>query len=425
MLTNAELIISFIKETITGTEFENHVFVAGGAVRDEVMGNPVKDVDILVDLPEGGINLANLIGKVTHHHPVVFENFGTARVTLDGFKFNGTIFPAKSDVEFVHCRKESYRGTSRKPITEFGTITDDVFRRDFTINSLLKNISTGEILDITGLGFKDISDGVIRATGDPNIIFSEDPLRTLRAIRFAIKFNFHIESNTFNGIINNASKLKIVSFERIFDELSKIILLENKTNVIKLLTETGIAKNIDASFGDSFDNSAELAQQSLLDKMTLLESALAALFLKAGILFGTDHVKNVLFNLKVPNKMINKTIFLIKHYIDLLKNVHKDMEPGFFGNMLATEAYNRFGTIDFVKEFFEPLGVVITNENILKVPINGFDLMQCFGLKPGKQLGEMLKLATNIVYNHKIQDKEELMKILNILKKLKLIKENI
>lgn len=419
MLTNAEQIISFIKETIAGTEFENHVFVAGGAVRDEVMGNMVKDVDILVDLPEGGIKLANLIGSVTRRDPIVFENFGTARIILDGFKFKGTVFPVGSDVEFVHCRKESYRGASRKPITEFGTITDDVFRRDFTINSLLKNVSTNEILDITGLGFQDISNGIIRATGNPDVIFSEDPLRTLRAIRFAIRFNFHIESNTFNGIVNNASKLKIVSSERIFDELTKILLLKNKTNIVELLIKTGIARNIDVSFDSFNDHTIKLSQQ-LLNKTTFPQSALAALFLKVGFLFGPNYVKNVLFNLKVPNNTINETIFLIKHCDNLLKNVHRDMEPGFFRNMLATEAFNRFGTIDFVKEFFEPLGVVITNENILKVPVNGFDLMECFGLKPGKQLGEMLKLATNIVYNHKIQDKEELMKILNILKKLKI-----
>ena len=144
-------IIKVISETIKETRFENNTFIAGGFVRDLVMGKQSNDLDIVVSLENGGEKLAKfLFGKGVSSKPVIFERFGTALVIINRHK-----------VEFVMTRKESYREKSRKPDVQIGTLEQDVFRRDFMINSLLMNISTNEILDITEKGFADIKNRII------------------------------------------------------------------------------------------------------------------------------------------------------------------------------------------------------------------------------------------------------------------------
>lgn len=213
---------------------ENHplkgkAYIAGGAVRDELLGKIPKDIDITVEAPEGGIKLAQYIANLLGlREPVIFPTFGTARIVLK----NGV------EVEFVQTRKEQYHEGSRKPETSFGSIKEDVERRDFTINSLLKNLESGpslnqeealqkvqdgEILDLTGMGVKDIDDGIIRTPLSPDIIFSEDPLRMMRAIRFAAKYGWKIEDQTLDGIVRNSKKIDSISKERVRDELDKII----------------------------------------------------------------------------------------------------------------------------------------------------------------------------------------------------------
>lgn len=165
-------IISEIAEAITGTKFEGNTFIAGGYVRDLVMRNENSDLDIAVALPQGGIQLASfLYEKGIATKPVIFEQFGTALAEIKDNK-----------IEFVMTRNESYRSGNRKPVTSPGTLLEDIVRRDFTINSLVMDIMTGEILDLTGNGLNDIKNGIIRATSDPDFIFSDDPLRILRAV---------------------------------------------------------------------------------------------------------------------------------------------------------------------------------------------------------------------------------------------------
>ena len=173
-------IVEKIRETIKGTEFENKAFIAGGWVRDKVMGNPSKDIDIVVSCDNnGGIRLAQFLSeKLNGTNVVIFERFRTAQIVIDGL-----------DIEFVMTRKEEYDGITRKPVVSFGTIEDDVMRRDLTINSLLFNISTEEILDLTGKGLEDIKNGIVRTTNDPDFIFQQDPLRLMRSIRFAARFD--------------------------------------------------------------------------------------------------------------------------------------------------------------------------------------------------------------------------------------------
>ena len=185
------LVLEHIKNIIKDTKYEGKVYIDGGGVRDELLGKFCNDFDLMIDEENGGIRFAEWfckkIGKYKpNRNPVVYPRFGTA-------KFN--LYLDSEDPYFIECvmpRKEKYFDGSRNPEVSNGTLRDDVERRDFTVNSLLKNISTDEILDLTGLGIQDIKNGIIRTPLDPDIIFSEDPLRMLRAIRFTVKFNWKL-----------------------------------------------------------------------------------------------------------------------------------------------------------------------------------------------------------------------------------------
>jgi len=211
-------------------ELDLRAFVIGGYVRDHLLERPSKDVDIVV---EGkGIKLAEAFSKkIGARDVVVYENFGTAMVRKDDF-----------EVEFVGARKESYRKNSRKPIVEEGSLKDDQLRRDFTINALSISINEedyGKVFDPFG-GVEDLRQGIIRTPTDPDITFSDDPLRMMRAIRFATQLRFHIELETFEAISRNKERIDIVSKERIITELNKIILAPQPSIGFKLLFKTGL-----------------------------------------------------------------------------------------------------------------------------------------------------------------------------------------
>jgi putative nucleotidyltransferase with HDIG domain len=191
--------------------------VVGGYVRDLFLERPSNDIDVVV--VGSGIQVAEALkgqlGKSAHLS--VFRNFGTAQV-----KYKGT------EVEFVGARKESYRHDSRKPVVEDGTLEDDQNRRDFTINALavcLNQDRFGQLVDPFD-GLADMEDGIIRTPLDPDITFSDDPLRMLRCIRFATQLKFFIDDETFSALERNASRIKIISGERIEEELNKIMMTD-------------------------------------------------------------------------------------------------------------------------------------------------------------------------------------------------------
>ncbi len=216
-------------------EQQQECYVIGGFVRDIFLQRPSKDIDVVV--VGSGIELAEKVtaklgkkAKLT-----VFKNFGTAQVKLKDL-----------EVEFVGARKESYQRDSRNPIVENGTLEDDQNRRDFTINAMaicLNKDSFGEIVDPFG-GLEDLKNFVIRTPLNPDITFSDDPLRMMRGIRFAAQLGFFLETNTYEAIERNKQRIEIISKERIADELNKIILSRKPSVGFILLEKTGLLELI-------------------------------------------------------------------------------------------------------------------------------------------------------------------------------------
>lgn len=212
-------------------------YVVGGYVRDLLLDRKRKLSDIDIVTVGSGINLARKVAASLHPRlkVTVFKSFGTAMFNYD-----------EIDFEFVGTRKESYRQNSRKPIVEDGTLEDDQKRRDFTINALaicLNHNRYGELLDSFN-GIDDLQNKIIRTPLEPEITFSDDPLRMLRAIRFATQLNFRIEDNTLDAIAKQCERIEIVSKERITDEINKIILSPVPSTGFKLLEKTGLLKII-------------------------------------------------------------------------------------------------------------------------------------------------------------------------------------
>ncbi len=220
------------------TEENVKVFVIGGFVRDCIMKRPSKDIDIVV--LGSGIDFAGKVAeRVGRKKLSIFRNFGTAMLKTGEF-----------EVEFVGARKESYRQDSRKPIVEDGSLEDDQNRRDFTINAMAISLNKDDFgrLNDPFKGMNDLKNKIIRTPLNPDTTFSDDPLRMMRAIRFATQLGFQIESTCFNSIRKNCQRIKIVSTERITDELNKIIMAPKPSVGFIMLESCGMLQIIFPEF---------------------------------------------------------------------------------------------------------------------------------------------------------------------------------
>ena len=209
-------------------------FVIGGYVRDCFLGRPSNDIDVVVE--GSGIDFARAVGEKTGKYVSYFKNFGTAMLHYQG-----------DEIEFVGARRESYRRESRKPIVENGTLEDDQMRRDFTINAMafsLQKDSFGELVDPFG-GIRDLASGIIRTPLDPDTTYSDDPLRMLRAVRFATKLStpellFTIVPESVSSMRRMAERLKILSAERVADEVNKMLVTARPSMAFRLMDQCGL-----------------------------------------------------------------------------------------------------------------------------------------------------------------------------------------
>ena len=286
---------------------KKEVYVIGGFVRDAILNRPSKDIDIVV--LGNGIEFAEKLNdKVRGKSKLsVFKNFGTAMIKFQDW-----------EIELVGARKESYRRDSRKPIVEDGTLQDDQNRRDFTINAMaidLRAKTFGEFVDPFG-GISDLETKTIRTPLNPEITFSDDPLRMMRAIRFATQLGFTIEEKTLEAIRNQCDRIKIISTERIIDEINKIILSPKPSIGFKLLDKTGLLKQVFTE----------------MDKLKGVE-----------VIDGKGHKDNFLHTLKVLDNICKHTDDLWLRWSAILHDIAKPDTKRFSENGWTFHGHDALG----------------------------------------------------------------------------------
>lgn len=228
------VICEWLRDLIADTQWEGHVYAVGGCCRDELMGFEIKDLDLAVDLPMGGVKFARWLEKkhLTIGRPIYFMKYGTAKLRLRRFP--------DDEIELVQTRKEQYtRETSRCPEVAFGTIEEDCFRRDFTVNSLYYDLTRRRMVDITGLGIPDMEAGLLRTPMDPDETFNDDPVRILRGLRFANRFGWQIHPPVMDALLRHIHRLDIVSRERVHSELCKMLNGPDPVGIMETLRSTG------------------------------------------------------------------------------------------------------------------------------------------------------------------------------------------
>ena len=444
-----------IFETLSGVVTSENVkaYVIGGWVRDCLLKRDHSDKDIDIVVIGSGIEIARKAArKINPGIKVsVFRNFGTAMFRNDDY-----------EIEFVGARKESYDRGSRKPIVEDGTLEDDQKRRDFTINALAISINKdtfGEFLDPFG-GINDLKKKIIRTPLDPDRTFSDDPLRMMRAIRFATQLNFTIEESTFNSIKENTERIRIISPERIVTELNKIIMSEHPSKGLILLEKSGLLKiifpeldnlkGVETKEGkahkDNFHHSVKVLDNisKNSDNLWLRWAALLHDIAKpvtkkyssdTGWSFhgheyiGSKMIPDIFRKLRLP---LNEKMKYVQKIIDL------HLRPIALSQELVTDSAIRrllFEASDDIDDLMILCEADITSKNEAKKtkhlenfrlvrnklkeieekdairnfqpPINGSEIIRTFGIKPGKEVGIIKNAIREAILDGIIPNEQE------------------
>ncbi|HZH99077.1 MAG TPA: HD domain-containing protein [Fimbriimonadaceae bacterium] len=437
-----------LRHATIGTRYEGQLWLVGGAVRDELLGRPQpKDFDVVLE--SDALALAGFLRErgASEIEPVVYPRFGTALIRIDGV-----------DVELITARRESYEQTSRKPNVEPATLADDALRRDFTVNTLLRNIHTRELRDPLGNGLEDIRAHVLRTPLDPRETFYDDPLRMLRAIRFRWQLGFDPAPGLYEAIAEEADRLKIISAERIRDEWVKMLILPDADRAMAELHELGLLEIFAPELLEMVGveqgayHHLDVWNHSLLVLRNAgpgnLRLALAALLHDIGkprtqsvdeeghIRFfghesvGAEMTRDLLRRLKFSNEQIEPVAKLVRNHMRfgsmpqftaaaarrLIRDMDGDVEE--LLQLVEADANGlkrgvRVLDLEPIRARLEEVARV-TPRSTLESPLSGEEIMRIGNLPPGVEVGRLKALLTEKVLEGELEagDKAKAVELL-------------
>lgn len=424
-------IVKRLGDIIKGTKYEGHVFTVGGCERDYQLCQDIKDIDLVVDLPNGGITLATWLSEngFTIGKYVCYEHYGTAMFRLKDFP--------DEELEAVQTRCESYRDiNTRNPETAYGTIQQDCMRRDFTMNALYRNVTTNQLIDFTGSGLNDIKARVIRSCDNPDIIFKEDPLRILRALRFQAKLGWVIEDDTYDGMVRNVDRLEIISRERITDEFNKMLSYKSPKNALNKARRIGALKYISKVLADAEIDKWDSAVDSLTYSLDTISERIPILFYWAD----REKLESELRAMKYPNDFIKDCKFIIDEIdtvieignqfpkMDIMaikKLQYRSPSQKLFQQLVFTTnaIVNRAVPYGIKRDnrvmhvLGHTLSMVLRGEDCFKrnIPVDGIDVMDMKGIGPGPKVSEYLSALREEWFKNPKIERHELLGVLSKL----------
>ncbi|MEP0767472.1 MAG: HD domain-containing protein [Fimbriimonadia bacterium] len=454
MSTALDEAIAKLRDATSGTEYENSLFLVGGYVRDKRLGIPPAD-DLDLVLEGNACTLASFLfhRSVSSHAPVLYPRFGTARVQVAGVP-----------VEIVGARRETYDPFSRKPHVVQTDLATDALRRDFTVNTLLENLHTGEMFDPLGRGMEDLSQRILRTPLEPQRTFRDDPLRMLRAVRLACKLGFAIAEDCEEAIRVEADRLRIVSGERIRDELTKMLLHASAGTALRRLERLGLlaafAPELQAMVGceqngvhicDVWEHTV-LAVEGLppdaslpLRLATVLHDVgkpLTKSVDEDGRIRFYDHqvaglapAKAFLRRLKFPNHVTADTLNLVRLHMrpggyspqwtdGAVRRLLRDAGPLFDDLLILCRADAAARRVDLAPPDLDGLEErarkVATDFHAddAKSPLSGREIMDALGIQPGDEVGRLKNELTEAVLDGRLAkgDKEGALRMLRAMR---------
>lgn len=444
-----------LKELLKDSEYYHKTYCVGGCVRDLMLGSEIKDIDLVVEIPGGGIGLSKYLydSGALLYPPVVYENFGTTSFRLKDFP--------EYELEAVQTRSEEYISReSRNPLVGYGDLDKDWRRRDFTINALYHPISEDTILDPSGRGLKDLRNSIIRTTSDPQVIFDDDPLRILRCIRFSVKFGWKIEESTWEGVCKNSERLNIITKERISSEFEKILTSPNPKEGLSLLYTSGSLKFVSEKLykmtemnqnkyhiGTVWDHTLEVVNKCKGKDLVTLWSALlhdsGKLVTRTVDLSGGVHfighadespkiTEEIMRELKLPVDLIKEVQILVARHMDFKSyapGIPKDKKLRKLQYILGEKQYWRLLDLIEADNLSHAPGYCIEKQieevrertKTMKtmfnysLPVSGADIMKVRKIGPSKLVKGYLEYLLKLAFVNPDLSREEMLKRLKNL----------